>query len=102
MYQQSLTACLHPSTYPKEESFKDVAAFLPHDPDNPSSGPPDASPLDPPNITVSSGTTNLSDLLGSPEDVPCLAQSVRMVLSDSVEVPVPSLPEASVLLPSET
>ena len=106
--KQSLAAFLHPSAYPKQESFKDVAASLPHDPDNPfhhdslatavdSSGPSDPSFPVSTNRRVPSDSTYLLDLLSSLEDVSCPVPSVRMVPPGSLEFLHPSLPELQFL-----
>ena len=94
--QQSLTAALHPSDYPKQESFRDVAVSLPHDPDNPFSGLSDASSLASSNRIVSTGIIDLPDILGYSEDVSCSAPSVRIALLGVPEFLHLSLPEASV------
>ena len=73
VHQQSLAADLHPLVYPKQESFKDIATSLPHDPDNPFSGRLDASFLVSIKRTIPSAT-------GSPEDVSCPVPSARTVL----------------------
>ena len=90
LHQQSLVADLHPSAYPKQETFKDVAASLPHDPDNPFSDPSDASSLDSPNRTVPTGSTDLPEVSESPEDVLFPVHPVRTAYPGFPEFSVPS------------
>ena len=97
LHQQSLVADLHPSAYPKQETFKDVATSLPHDPDNPFSGTVDSSSPVPRSRTVPTGSTDLPELPESPKDVLFPIHPVRTAYPGFPEFPNSSLSDTSVL-----
>ena len=88
--QQSLTVFLHPTAHPQQESFKDLSASLPHDPDNPFSGPSDPSSPVSTSRTVPTGSTDLPELPESPEDLLFPVHQIRTAHPGFPEFSVPS------------